>query len=145
MFDMRWALPEDPKDNEGFVERLNVYVTRASSGDDISGPLKDDESEDLGAGYAETYEGIELQEQESLLSRDVNGSVDQKGGVKVAAYAGRPDLGRLVDQTFSHASSEKVAVFVCGPNSLSQRLRPEVGRWVGRCRDVWFWEEAFAL
>ena len=145
MADMRWALSNDPKESEGFVERLKVYVTRASSEDDMFGLLRNEENEDLNAGYSETEEGIELQEQESLLSRDANGSVDQKGGVKIAAYAGRPDLKRLVDQTFSDANSERVAVFVCGPSSLSQRLRREVGRWVSRGRDVWFWEEAFAL
>jgi ferredoxin-NADP reductase len=146
MADTKWALLEDPRENEGFVERLKVYVTRASSGDELSGPLRsDDRSEDANAGYTETEEGIEMQEQEGLLSRDANGSVDQKGGSKVAAYAGRPDLKRLVDQAFSRANSERVAVFVCGPKSLSQRLRGEIGRWVSRGQDVWFWEEAFAL
>ena len=63
MSDMSWALPKDSKEKEGFVERLNVYITRASVGDDIvrQMPAVDDD----GVGYAETEEGIELQEQES--------------------------------------------------------------------------------
>ena len=142
MDDVEWALPEETKEREGFVERLKVYITRAS---DSSGLLRETESEHANVGYAEQDEGIELEERQNLLSLETNGSIDAKGGPELAAYAGRPDLKRLIDQTFSHGSSEKVAVFVCGPNDLNQRVRREVGSWVGRGRDVWFWEETFAL
>lgn len=142
MADVEWALPDDKKERDGLVERLKVYVTRAALADTS---LRAAEYEDADTVYAETEEGMEMQERENLLSRDANGHVDPKEGAHLAAYAGRPDLKRIVDQTFSHASSEKVAVFVCGPGNLSQRLRREVGRWVDRGRDVWFWEEFFAL
>jgi NAD(P)H-flavin reductase len=145
MADVTWALPDEAKEREGFVERLRVYVTRASPGDDSSGLLREPESEHANAGLTETEEGIELEERQNLLSAESNGSVDPKRKLELAAYAGRPDLKILVDETFSHGNSEKVAVFVCGPKVLNQRVRREVGRWVGRGRDVWFWEETFAL
>ena len=145
MDDVQWAFPEEAKEREGFIERLKVYITRASTGGDPSALLRETESEHANTGYAETEVGIELEERQNLLPIDANGSFGAKEGSDVAAYAGRPDLTKLVDQTFSHASSEKVAVFVCGPGGLSRRVREEVGRWVARGRDVWFWDETFAL
>lgn len=142
MADMRWALPEDTKERDGFVERLKVYVTRGSAGDFR---LREAEEGDASTGYAETEEGIELQERENLLPHNANGAVSSKGDLTLAARSGRPDLRKLIDLTFSHASSERVAVFVCGPADLSQKVRGEVGKWVGRGRDVWVWDEHFAL
>ena len=142
MADIEWAVPKETKEREGFLERLKVYITRASDSPDL---LRETESEHANVGYAEQDEGIELEERQNLLSPEMNGSIDAKGGSELAAYADRPDLKRLIDQTFSHGSSEKVAVFVCGPNDLNHRVRRAVGSWVGRGREVWFWEETFAL
>ena len=142
--DITWALPEDPKEREGFLERLNVYVTGASGPGTIGealGNLEDQPS------YAEGEEGIELEERKNLLSGgDGSGSPSEKAGnTELSVSVGRPDWKRVVDHTFSHSSTEKVAVIVCGPKGLNQSLRKELGRWIRAGRDIWFWEEVFAL
>lgn len=55
----------------------------------------------------------------------------------------RPDLARIVDSVFAHGNEERVAVLICGPEGMAEELKKEVGRWIGRGRDVWFWNEAF--
>jgi len=55
----------------------------------------------------------------------------------------RPDLARIVDGVFGSGTEERVAVLVCGPKEMAEELRGEVGRWVSRGRDVWWWDEGF--
>jgi len=57
----------------------------------------------------------------------------------------RPDLRKIVDDTFRHGSAdgERVAVLVCGPAGMARELRAHVGAWVARGRDVWFHDEGF--
>ena len=146
--DVSWAMPMDRGEMEGFVERMNVCLT--SAGEDVSAMSNgsflvsnEDEDEDKVA-YAETEEGIELQEQKQLLSDESNGLAG-KGGAALSTHVGRPNLRRVVDSTFAHGSAERVAVIVCGPKSLSRDVRKEIGRWVEKGREVWFWDERFAL
>lgn len=94
-------------------------------------------------GYGNQYmgsgnEGAELEE---LNSRARNGGDEEETFNKVERS--RPDLARIVDGIFSYGSEERVAVLVCGPSGMAQELRSHVGRWVGRGREVWFWDEAF--
>lgn len=140
MADVSWALPTDVKEREGFVERLRVHVTRNAEGipADTQGSFVVGDEEELAAG---AENGIELEEQKQLLSEDGTG---ERNSGEVIAQAGRPDLTRSVEQMFAHSSSERIAVVVCGPHSLSQDLRQAVGRWVRRGREVWFWAEEFA-
>ncbi|KAK5173785.1 uncharacterized protein LTR77_002466 [Saxophila tyrrhenica] len=131
-----WALPSGEKERQGFVERMEMYVTAGGGGTDLQGangaPVSPRTSEDV--------EAIELQERSTLLTS----RTEPSSGDQFHYRAGRPDLPTIVHETFSHSSTERVAVMVCGPKSLSRDLRREVGNWVvGRGREVWWWEERF--
>ncbi|KAK3111163.1 hypothetical protein LTR53_013860 [Teratosphaeriaceae sp. CCFEE 6253] len=139
-----WALPADPKEKAGFLERLHVYVTglhtdTESMNRPSTARILDDDDE--------AEEAIELQEHKGLLSD----ASDEGEGPEVHAdsarsFAGRPNLSLLVDQVFAQGNSlDSVAIVVCGPRSLRQALRTEVSRWVSRGRDVWLWDESFAV
>ena len=132
--DLAWALPEDNGDREGIIERLKVYVTGESSGNLAHATQTS----------AETNEGIEMEERKNLLSEESN-DLHEKAESGLSVTAGRPDLKRLVDETFSQNVSDRVAVLVCGPKTLSRSLRRELRRWGEKGRDIWYWEEEFAL
>ncbi len=122
--EVNWALPESRTEREGFTERLRVFVTG-------------------GRPYEAAEEGVELEERKDLASSFED---EDAGQGEMSVVNGRPDLAKIVDGTFLHGSSERVAVFVCGPKSLTRSLRKEVGKWVKReGREVWFWEESFGL
>jgi NAD(P)H-flavin reductase len=55
----------------------------------------------------------------------------------------RPDLKKIVDDTFKHGADEKVAVIVCGPEGMGRELREYVGAWVMRGRSVFWHNEDF--
>jgi NAD(P)H-flavin reductase len=55
----------------------------------------------------------------------------------------RPDLKKIVDDTFKHGSDEKVAVVVCGPEEMARELRDYVGVWVMKGRSVFWHNEGF--
>lgn len=139
--DTVWAVPKAEKERDGFTERCSVYVTGGrgggfptrGSGSSNSARWRNDGGED---------EAIELQERKDLLPHDAPDHVASG----LAHTSGRPNLRRLVEKTFSHSSTERVAVFVCGPKSLSRALRKEVGRVVmSEGRKVWFWEEVYGM
>lgn len=145
MAEVAWAIPSDPKAKEGFAERLQVYLTQDIAGvsADAAAEFAIGEDEEEQTRLGEGEDGIELEEQQKLLAAD--GASEKKGDSGMTTCAGRPDLSRAVEQTFTHSSSERVAIVVCGPRALSQDLRKHVGRWVRRGRDVWFWDEHFNL
>ncbi|KAK5105803.1 hypothetical protein LTR62_002145 [Meristemomyces frigidus] len=138
-----WALPAQKRERQGFVERLRVQVTgsKAVNEESLGASEGREGMEDTGYDHAE--QGIELEEQKNLLADE--GHEDTKSdmqGLKV--FEGRPDLTKAIEQTLSSGhGSDKVAVVVCSPGSLSRAVRNEVGLWVGRGRDVWFWDESF--
>lgn len=145
--EVQWALPEDGEERRGFAERAKIYIT----GDGGTTFLR--KGHNSVVGYDDEVpkepppdmeDGIELEEQQNLLSsRPDRVALADTGGLHFRS--GRPNLARLVDGAFSHGITEKVAILVCGPRSLSCSLRREVGRWVYRERDVWFWDESFGL
>lgn len=55
----------------------------------------------------------------------------------------RPDLGKVVDEVFRRGAEERVAVLVCGPESMARELRGHVGAWVARGRTVFWHSEGF--
>jgi ferredoxin-NADP reductase len=140
--DATWALPNVQSEREGFVERLRVFVTGAAEG------LQRRTSKNVNSNHAEQG-GIELEERKTLLTSvhesDQSGTEEKDlGGLNWAV--GRPDLRNVLHLTFSHNRSERIAIMVCGPKSLSQALRTEAGNYVrSEGRDVWFWEECFGL
>ncbi|KXS95627.1 hypothetical protein AC578_3563 [Pseudocercospora eumusae] len=148
MADVSWAVPED-SEREGFTERLTVFLTKDTEGHATTtsdGFAIGGDEEDGAPGE----EGIELEERKNLIAE----GGDEKGGVNsdgdnatngLSLRVGRPDLAQAVQDVFTQSSTERVAIVVCGPRGLSRNVRKEVGRWVKRGRDVWFWEEVFGL
>lgn len=63
--------------------------------------------------------------------------------VKATGGRERPNLRKIVDETFRHGNEESVAVLVCGPKQMARELRDQVGRWVEKGRDVYFHDESF--
>lgn len=55
----------------------------------------------------------------------------------------RPDLKKIVDDTFKHGAGERVAVVVCGPEEMGRELREYVGVWVMKGRTVFWHNEGF--
>lgn len=141
-----WSLPENANERQGFAERLSVYLTgpSTSTGSPIGSSTVGDGEDGSRVAFGEPAGGIELEEKERLLVSDVGAGARQDTD-EVAIHAGRPNLRKVVDQTFAYGTTERVAVIVCGPLGLSQALREEVGRYVRRGREVWFWEEKFAF
>lgn len=56
---------------------------------------------------------------------------------------GRPDLRRIVDDTFRLGEEDRVAVLVCGPEGMARELTGYVSHWVEKGRYVWFHDESF--
>jgi len=154
--EVMWAMPGDKKEREGFTERLSVYLTgsAAANGGFAVGRDAEEEEDDGGNGkdktaFGEPDDGIELEEREKLLDNNNNSTIEPPTSDLLTTHPGRPDLANLVNRTFSlgHArEKEKVAIVVCGPKSLTAALRAKTERWVVEAgREVWFWEEGFAL
>ncbi|PNY29580.1 metalloreductase AIM14 [Tolypocladium capitatum] len=55
----------------------------------------------------------------------------------------RPDIGKIVDDTFRQGLEEPIAVLVCGPAEMSTEVRRRVRPWVVRGRKVWWHSESF--
>ncbi|KAM0719953.1 hypothetical protein Q7P37_004088 [Cladosporium fusiforme] len=139
--EVTWAIPKDQQQKEGFLERLQLYITNVgnSAGDGVGSTADHDDQ-------AANVDGIELEEQEQLLSDEVSTSNGAPtADSELPLRIGRPSLQRLVDQTLSHGGNERVAIVVCGPKGLSQNLRREITPWVRKGRDVWFHDESFSL
>ncbi|WAO83989.1 FAD-binding FR-type domain-containing protein [Fusarium falciforme] len=67
----------------------------------------------------------------------------QQGGARPTRSPKRPDLQKIVDDTFRQGQGEKVAVLVCGPPSMASELRRSVTPWVMEGREVWWHNESF--
>jgi NAD(P)H-flavin reductase len=55
----------------------------------------------------------------------------------------RPNLQKIVDDTFKHGNEERIAVLVCGPKEMARDLRECVGAWVMKGRYVLWHNESF--
>ncbi|KAG6011046.1 hypothetical protein E4U21_000077 [Claviceps maximensis] len=55
----------------------------------------------------------------------------------------RPDIQKIVDDTFRQSSSESVAVLVCGPADMTREVRRRVGIWAKKGRRLWWHNENF--
>lgn len=76
-----------------------------------------------------------------LLKESLKDELDE--AIPAEVKKGRPELTRIVDETFRMGHCERVAVVICGPRDMGRELREAVGKWVGKGRDVWWHEEAF--
>lgn len=57
--------------------------------------------------------------------------------------AKRPDITKIVDDTFRLGQNETVAIMVCGPAEMVRDVRQAVRPWVMKGRNVWWHDEAF--
>ena len=114
----------------------------------MSGPPLEQRIPNEGGEPAE--ESIELQERNQLLQATGENNDGEPLAIETNANTithrqGRPNLRSIVDSTFSTDDDEsaKVAVLVCGPTGMGSALRRDVGRWVGRGREVFWHNEDF--
>lgn len=163
--DVTWALPVESRERDGFVERLSVHVSRQTAHITTTGTTSTSTTTsqvqvqvqaphsgafviDSDADDGPEEEGIELDEQKKLLQGQGNNNTADtcaEFSSNMEVSSGRPNLVRVVDQVFSHGSTESVAIVACGPRSLSHHLRKSVSPWAQKGRDVWFWDESFAI
>ncbi|GAB7346389.1 hypothetical protein MBLNU457_5093t1 [Dothideomycetes sp. NU457] len=123
---------EDEDDNDALLP-LAAHMDAEGARRRPGSPLK---------SLAEAEVGVEMQ---SLLPPGTSDVPTKGQSGAVTMKKGRPDIGAYVRDTFAYGPNESVAVFVCGPKSLSRDVRKQVGRYVALGRDVWFWDEAFGL
>lgn len=146
-----WAVPKDDEtEMKGMRERLQLFVTRGSStakfavGEEADADDEDADARKVGTeNNIQDEDGVEL---ERLLPSSPNSGKDKETQDQTwDMQCGRPDLKAIVDETFAATSeAERIAVFVCGPRSMTRSVRKEVKRWIGN-RDVWYWSEEFGL
>ncbi|KAG5985161.1 hypothetical protein E4U55_000797 [Claviceps digitariae] len=55
----------------------------------------------------------------------------------------RPNIQKIVDDTFRQNLGESVAVFVCGPADMTREVRRRVGTWARKGRRLWWHSENF--
>lgn len=127
-----WAFPSERRDERSSLEGVEVYVTgpRVETNGDTDG------TESNGIG-----ESIEMAERDKLMGEEEDTSL-MKRGIGVRYH--RPVLREVVDETFA-GHAERVAVLVCGPASMGDSLKREVGRWVRRGKDVYWHAEIFGF
>lgn len=144
-----WAIPTDnAAEMEGMRDRLQLFVTRGTSAAKFVVDEETDADEaDAGTqevqigGNVEDEDGVEL---DRLLPTSDIKDKETQGQAWDMQY-GRPDLKAIVDETLAATSpQDRVAVFVCGPRSMTRSVRKEVKRWIAT-RDVWYWNEEFGL
>jgi hypothetical protein len=123
------ALLQGPRNVEVYVTRPsgpNLQVDASAAGVFAIDP--DDED----------GEGIEMQENEQLLSMEEQMEKPRKG---MLVKSGRPDLNNVVDEVFSKGM--KTAVISCGPKRLTDDLKRSVEVWVKKGHDVFWYDETF--
>lgn len=132
--DALWGMQGLMLDSENLPDGFELYVTgHEGRGHSTESTVYNDDME------------IELQERERLLD-GANVIADSKIDAidKDRTRNGRPDLGRLVDETFTGKSEgNRTAILVCGPLGMGAALRKEVGRWILLGRDVFWHNEEF--
>lgn len=128
-----WADPETLVEDEN----VEIYVTGLDTDLEEESVIPKDGSVEL----------KDLRNEQQILSRsDASQADSQKGSEEVLlkyAKQSRPDLKKLVDETFRLGSEERVAVLVCGPKGMARELRGHVGVWVEKGREVLWHEEGF--
>jgi len=124
------VLLHNPRNVEVYVTRpsgANLQAEASTSNVFAVDPDDDDEGE-----------GIELQENEQLLSMEEQMEKPRKG---VVIKSGRPRLDQIVQEVFSKGT--RTAVICCGPKRLTDDLRKNVEVWVKRGHDVFWYDETF--
>ena len=137
--DAGWGIKQLLDSYGALPESFSAYTTQSDVDGQDSGPLS---RRTMSRSDAEARDSIELQEQDRLLSK----STSPQGAISGAAktmHKGRPDFRTIVDEIFSFNDGERVAILVCGPSGMGTSVRREVGRWVRKGRDVFWYGEEF--
>ena len=129
--DATWAL--NPLSEQSQASNMDVQVL--VTGGDITAPVAGRGRADAVLEAAKDGEGVELLDQRELKRR--------QDWIEQRVRAGRPDLRALVDEFLESDANDSVAVLVCGPKGMGALLRREVGRWIGRGRDIFWHNEDF--
>ena len=138
--DAQWGIDQLQAQCEGLPKGFQLHITRT---DDESTQLFETSRDiRLGQSKLEPDESgdFELQENSHLLG---GASGESAASIRDGVAVGRLDLHEIVDQVFQHDSKDRVAVLVCGPSGMGSAVRKEVGRWVGKGRDVFWHSEEF--
>jgi len=114
-----WITKDEDTRLFGDEEHVKIYLTGAA---------------DILASQREPEDG-------SIELADIN--VKEEEVVRVSGGHMRPDLRKIVDETFRYGEEERIAVLVCGPAGMAEELRGHVGRWVAKGRYVWWHNESF--
>ena len=130
--DAAWGVEKLSLDSRKIPESFELYLTGNRHDWQAARSVAENDSED-----------IEMREREGLLNEITaeNSRVDLI--MEGKSRSSRPNLGKLVDDAFSHPGGSKVAVLVCGPTGMGSALWREVSRWVGSGRDVFWHNEEF--
>ena len=115
-----WATELHTKDSDSLEndEGIKIYITGGSVQD---------------RAFAPEDGSVELEELQGGADEPLKASVGRE----------RPDLRKIVDETFRMSNEERVAVLVCGPDGMARELRKCVGKWISKGRDLWFHDESF--
>ncbi|KAI1293174.1 ferric reductase like transmembrane component [Xylaria venustula] len=142
----RWILSENPaaRVQMAWAVRVAGEATWAGTGEGKSIIDDDNIKLFLTGSTSENSSGIRL----SGDSQDVelaSFSNDRQQTKQTPIYSNkRPDLQTIVDDVFRQGFEERVAVLVCGPETMARELRSHVGDWVRKGRNVWWHSESFA-
>jgi hypothetical protein len=143
----QWAFPasalfkEDENDAESSdgenrsphaTSVVEVYVTRPSC------PSLQSSNSNVFAVGDEDTEAMEMAEYEQLLSTEEQMDRPWKGMV---IKSGRPKLDVIVDEVFSKGL--RIAVICCGPKRLTEDLKKNLGVWIKKGYEVFWWDETF--
>jgi NAD(P)H-flavin reductase len=116
-----WAVGDDKGNTIEEDENVKIFLTRSKTGDQ--------------------------QHVEELIPVDGSVELDElqwrEEPIKANGGREKPNLRKIVDETFRHGNEERIAVLVCGPAQMARDLRSNVGRWVENGRDVFFHNESF--
>lgn len=67
----------------------------------------------------------------------------ESAGRRRSVVMARPDFREIVGGIMEKKGVRRVAVLVCGPQSMVRDLRGELGTWVGKGVEVWWHAESF--
>jgi ferredoxin-NADP reductase len=109
-------------------DRIELFLTGSILSDD-------DEAGSSSTGSSSSGSEIEMNRLHNDRKRNKYTSSDNNRK--------RPDLQKIVDDAFRYNPAERIAVLVCGPDSMAQELRGYVGEWVKKGRSVWWHNEGF--
>ncbi|KUJ14661.1 uncharacterized protein LY89DRAFT_720150 [Mollisia scopiformis] len=124
-------------------EALWAIDSSSASETEEGGSIQDDENVQIFVTGHDSHHGHNAPEpSDGSVEMSEMARKGDESGVRITGRD-RPDLRRIVGNVFRKGEGERVAVLVCGPAAMARELRRDVGRWVGRGREVWFHNESF--